>query len=209
GSLNILESVYQYSRHTKVFISGSALQFVNTGSPIAESDLFEASSSYAVSRIHTVYMARYYRQLGLQVYVGYFFHHDSPRRPLRHLNMKIAQAALNVRDGSEEWIEVGDIDVVKEYNYAGDMMEAIWKLVNQSNHFEAVIGSGKGYSIKDWIEICFSGIGKDWTKHVRTNPDFKPDFSSLISDPFTIFSIGWRPEVEIKELAAKMMSVRI
>src|SRR5690349_264851 len=146
GTLNILESVYRYSPSTRVFISGSALQFVNNGHPITETDPFEALNPYSVSRIQSVYAARYFRTLGLRTFVGYFFHHDSPRRPERHINMKIAQAAIRIGKGSEETIELGNIDVVKEYNYAGDLMTAIWTLVNQEVTHEAVIGSGKGYS---------------------------------------------------------------
>src|SRR6202008_1963773 len=72
GSFNILEAVKNYSPQTKVFISGSGLQFVNADKPIKETDAFEARDPYSVSRIHSVYAARYYRRLGVKAYVGYF-----------------------------------------------------------------------------------------------------------------------------------------
>lgn len=206
GTLNILESVYRYSAHSKVFLSGSGLQFVNKGQPISENDPFEASNPYAVARIQSVYAARYYRKLGVQVYVGYFFHHDSFRRPERHLNMKIAQAALRVKNGSNEIVEIGNIDVVKEYNYAGDMVEAIWLLMNQTSYFEAVIGCGKGYAIKEWIRVCFESLGMDWQPYININEKFKPEFMSLTSNSERMFSIGWKPAVGINELADKMIN---
>ncbi|MCK5345844.1 MAG: GDP-mannose 4,6-dehydratase, partial [Candidatus Heimdallarchaeota archaeon] len=77
GTLNILEAVKMHYPDAKVFITGSGVQFENRGMPISETDKFEANSPYSVARIQSVYAARYYRSLGLQVYVGYLFHHES------------------------------------------------------------------------------------------------------------------------------------
>ncbi len=205
GTLNILEAAFKYSPKSKVFISGSALQFKNTGKPISENDPFEAGSPYSVARIHSVYAARYFRSLGLKTYVGYFFHHDSPRRSEQHLNMKIINSVKRIKHGSEEVIEIGNIEVVKEFNYAGDVTCAIWLLIQQDAVFEAVIGSGRGYAIKEWLRICFGYIGKDWKYYIKASNSYQPGFMSLISDPATIFSLGWRPQVDIEKLAEIMM----
>src|SRR5258706_5661682 len=102
GTINILEAVKQVSPDTKVFLSGSGLQFVNKNIPIKETDEFEASSAYSVARIHSVYAARYYRSLGIKVYVGYFFNHESPRRTERHISKMIAEAVKRIAKGSTE-----------------------------------------------------------------------------------------------------------
>jgi len=205
GTLNILESVYRYSPHSKVFLSGSGLQFVNKGQPISEYDAFEASSPYSVSRIQTVYAARYYRTLGLKVYVGYFFNHDSPLRSERHVNQKIVMAAKRIAGGSKEVLEMGDITVRKEFTYAGDVVDGIWTLVQNNEVYEAVIGSGKAYSIEQWIEICFSYFGKDWRKYVEQKADFISDYKVLVSEPHTIGSLGWHAETNIYTLAKLMI----
>src|SRR5258708_14958887 len=80
GSLNILEAVKEFSPSTKIFLAGSGLQFENQNNPINDSDPFAATSVYAVARIHSAYAARYYRSLGVKVYTGYLFNHDSPLR---------------------------------------------------------------------------------------------------------------------------------
>ena len=108
ATLNILEAVKNNSPLTKVFISGSGLQFKNNGVPIRETDSFHANDAYAVSRIQSVYAARYFRSLGLKVYVGYFFNHDSPLRTERHVNQKIAMAVKRIANGSKEMIEYPD-----------------------------------------------------------------------------------------------------
>ena len=204
GTLNILEALKEFSAHTKVFLSGSGLQFKNTGKPIHELDPFDATSIYAVSRIHMSYAARYYRKLGLQVYTGYFFNHDSPFRSERHINKKIIVVAKRIAAGSGEILEIGDMSVKKEFGFAGDMVKAVWTLVQQNNVYEAVIGTGKAYSIREWLEICFTLQGLDWKEHVSLVPGFTPEYNILVSDPSTMISLGWKPEISIEQLANLM-----
>lgn len=206
GTLNILEAVFRYSLNSKVFLSGSGLQFVNKELPISEKDPFDASSAYCVARIQSVYAARYYRTLGLKIYIGYFFNHDSPLRTDRHINQKIIATIKKIITGSNEVIEIGDLNTKKEFNFAQDLMEAIWVLVNQDEIFEAVIGSGNAYSIKDWIQICFDKVQIDWKKYVVEKNNFISEYKILVSDPSTIYSLGWKPKVDIYKLAEIMLS---
>ncbi len=206
GSMNILEAVRLFSPNTKVFLSGSALQFKNAGEPISETTLFEAGSAYAVARIESTYLARYYHKVfGTKVYVGYFFNHDSPLRSERHVNQKIAAAARRIVNGSKEVLELGNIEVKKEFNFAGDIVEAVWILVNQDQIFEAVIGSGEEYSIKDWLVYCFEKCNMNWEEHVRINKDFVPEYDILVSDPKIIKSLGWKAKTSFSALADMMM----
>lgn len=206
GTLNILESVKLHCSAAKVFLSGSAMQFKNECLPIDEKNPFQASSPYSVARIQSVYAGRYYRDvIGLQVYVGYFFNHDSPLRTERHVNMKIAKAVQRISKGSKEKMELGNIDVQKEFNYAGDVVEAVWLLVNQDKVFEAIIGSGKSYSIRDWLEYCFKKVNINWQDFVEIKQNFLPEYSILISNPELIKSMGWQPRVDFYQLADLML----
>jgi GDPmannose 4,6-dehydratase len=203
GTLNILESVRLHSPETKVFLSGSAMQFENIGQPIDEKTPFEASSPYSVARIQSVYAGRYFRdKFGLKVYVGYFFNHDSPLRSEKHVNQKIVSF---VKTLGESKLEIGDLSVKKEFNFAGDFVEAVWKLVNQTEIFEAVVGSGKAYSIEDWLDICFGSVGKNWQDYVLIKSDFQSEYEILVSNPALIKSIGWQPKTSIEELAEIML----
>ena len=205
GSLNILEAVKTINPATKVFISGSGLQFRNEGNPIKETDPFDAKDAYSVSRIHSVYAARYYRYLGIKAYVGYFFNHDSPRRTARHITKMIADAVVRIAAGGEEMLEIGDMSVKKEWGFAGDIVEAVWTLVNQDTVFEAVLGTGHAHSIQDYIELCFSITGKDWKKYTRPKEGFKAAYNQLVSDPATILSLGWQPATSFRDLTKKML----
>jgi GDPmannose 4,6-dehydratase len=205
GTLNVLESAQRHVPGARVFITGSGVQFVNVGQPINEEAPFEASSPYAVARIHSVYAARYYRRLGLATYVGYLFHHESPLRPLAHVSQKVARAACAIASGTEAKLELGDLTVIKEWTYAGDVAEGIVTLLQQDKVFEAVIGSGQGYTIEQWVETCFSAVGLDWRRHVNLIPGFVPEYKFLVSDPKRIINLGWRPKTTLTELAKLMM----
>lgn len=206
GTLNILESVRLHSPKAKVFLSGSAMQFKNEGLPIDEMTPFDASSSYSVARIQSVYAGRYYRSaFGLKIYVGYLFNHDSPLRLEKHVNQKIITAVKKIAKGDLGKITLGNLEVKKEFNYAGDVVEAIWTLISQDCIFEAVIGSGLSYSIKDWTEYCFKTINKNWEEFVIVKENFVPEYSNLISRPSLINSLGWKTKVSFNNLADIMM----
>ena len=206
GTLNILETVYKYSPQTKVFITGSGLQFENKGEAITENAQFIANSPYSIARIHSVYAARYYRSLGLKTYVGYLFHHESSLRKPNHMSKKIVLAAQRIANGSQEVIEIGDINVQKEWTFAGDVAEGIFTLIKQDNIYEAVIGSGITYSIENWLEKCFSLIGKNWQQYVKLIEGFSSEYQCLVCQPTTIKSLGWSPVVTFSDLSIMMMN---
>lgn len=205
GTINILEAVKTISPASKVFISGSGLQFKNDGNPINEQTPFEARDAYSVSRIHSVYAARYYRSMGINAYVGYFFNHDSPRRTSRHISRMIADAVREIADGNKRVLEIGDPSVVKEWAFAGDIVEAVWTLVEQDKEMEAVIGSGIGYAIQTYIEYCFAYVNLDWKDHVKVKEGFRSGYKALVSDPSKMNDLGWKPKTSIQELVKLML----
>lgn len=207
GTINLLECVRLHCPVTKIFLSGSAMQFKNDGLPIDESTPFEAGSPYAAARIHSVYAGRYYRsKFGLKVYTGYFFNHDSPLRTENHVNQKIVKAVNRIALGSKEKLELGNIDVKKEFNFAGDIVRSIWQLVNQEKVFEAVIGSGEAHSILEWLEYCFVQKNLEWENSVILQSEFIPEYKILVSNPQLIKSLGWQPRVGFYQLANMMIN---
>ncbi len=205
GTLNILESCLRHHPQARIFLTGSGLQFENRGVAISERDEFSATSPYALARIQSVYAGRYFRSRGLKVYVGYLFHHESPLRKASHVARQISAAVARIAAGSPETIELGDIAVEKEWTFAGDVAQAIWTLTNQSSVFEAIIGSGRLYSIRDWLHCCFSVVGMDWADHVHQRTGFVAEYPRLWCDASTIRSLGWQPKVAIEQLASMMV----
>ena len=206
GTLNILESSRIHSPESRIFLSGSAMQFDNKGIPIDENTPFAGTSPYSLARIHATYAGRYYRDFfGMKIFTGFLFNHDSPLRSELHINQKIVKTAQRIKAGEELKLEIGSIEVRKEFNFAGDIIEAIWSLVNQDRITECVIGSGVSYSIREWIESCFSIADLEWKDHVILLNNFVPEYQNLVSNPVLIKSIGWDSRTSFDGLAQKMM----
>ncbi len=207
GALNILEAVRLYAPYAKVFLSGSGLQFKNVGLQIDENSPFELNSIYSVARIHSVLMSRYFRDFfGVNVYVGYLFNHDSPIRSERYLCQKVAQTAVKIKLGFQSELVLENMGSIREFAYASDIVEGIWFLVNQEESFEAVIGTGIGYSLLDWIERCFDSVKVDWRSHVSFKIEQPSARPALVSRPVTINNIGWYPRYSIDKFAEVMVA---
>ena len=86
------------------------------------------------------------------------------------------------------------------------MSAAVWTLVNQDAVFEAVIGSGRAYQIRDWVAYCFSTIGRKWESYVTMASDYVPEYETLVSNPTVIRGLGWRPTVDFQRLADLMLA---
>ncbi len=206
GTVNILEAARLFSPTARVFLSGSALQLKNIGLPIDETAAPDPSSAYATARIHSLFCARYFRrQFGMLVYFGYFFNHDSELRGPQHINRLIIDVANRIAVGSDEKLTIGDPTVRKEFNYAGDMMRAVWTLVNQDRLFEVVLGSGEAHSLQEWIDYCFDRLGLVARDHVVADETFRADYPILVSNPALIRSLGWAPTMGFHKLADMMM----
>ncbi len=207
GTANILEAVNRSTPSTKVFIASSGLIFSNDGSPICENTPIEASSAYALTRIESLEISRYFRNRGLKVYVGFLFPHESPYRPLSSYIWQVILSVSNVKKSKSNKIILGNPDTIKEWNWAGDIVNAILMFVQQNEIFEVVIGSGIGYSGREFTEICLRNAGVDLNCKVEITGanDYCADYHSLISDPMLIKSIGWKPKVGIEELSRIMM----
>jgi len=205
GTLAILDAVAHEHPLAKVFIAGSALQFVNRGEPIDESAELDYSNPYSLARNHSLYASRYFRSRGLKVYFGFLFHHDSPFRSSQHLSMRIAEAAAQAASGSKTNLKIGDIEARKEFNFAGDITEAIWSLISQDSVFESVIGSGICHPITEWIRLCYRHVGLDWTKHVQIDPSFQSTYQRIVSNPAKIYGLNWRPRTSLNELTEIIM----
>lgn len=201
GTLNLLEAAMRWTPSSSVFLAGSAYQFKNEGEPIKETDPVDTTSVYCAARVYSRMLANTYRSMGLNVYYGILFHHESPKRGAQHLSQKIAQAAR-----TKTKIEIGDLRVVKEWTHARDTVEAIWTLVNQHRIWEANIGTGIGHSIEDFAEACFAAAGLDYHEFISTLPGYTAPYRRLTCDPSRIYRTGWKPRHNLEYLAEQMVN---
>lgn len=207
GTFNILESVCSLKLNkTKIFLSGSIFQFKNDNNPITENSPLDYSNHYSVLRNNSLYMSRYYRDiLKLNIYFGFFCNHDSPLRSDKYVNSYIIKSLLDLKNNKINEFEVFNMKYFKEFNHAKDVVGAVWKLVNQEKINELIIGSGKSYSIQEWIDICSKIIDVNISKKIINNE--KNNLTKkVVSNPKKLFSIGFKPQLDIYDLANDMIN---
>jgi len=200
GLKNVLDWVYRNKSRAKIFFPGSALQFHNVGLPISEESPFQGGSPYSVCRIAGTFLARYYRQLGVRIYIGYLFNHESRYRTSDHLAGYIISGVRSIVEGKAKQLEIGDLNVEKEWTHAIDTCHAIALLVEQDELEEAVIGSGVVHSVRDFAKLCFERVGLDYRSYVISSENYFPRYKRMLANPERIFSLGWRPKIEFDEL---------
>jgi GDPmannose 4,6-dehydratase len=209
GALTILESVYRYFPTTKVFIASSALIFKNDNKPINEQNEFETKNAYTLTRIEALQIARYYRNHGIKVYIGFLFNHESPLRHPNSIVREIAKGVVNIYLGSAETLNIKNADIVKEWMWAGDAAEAIYKLITQNKVFEACIGDGIGISVKEYVIKCLKILKISNKEKLIKNLNYKNEYSNFICDPKKIKSLGWTPNFNVDYLAKQMIHAEI
>lgn len=177
GTLNVLEASRMMDKPIKQYHAGSSECFGDTGGlPANETTPFSPRSPYAVGKASAYWLVNNYREAyGLFACTGILFNHESPLRPSRFVTQKIIQAAKRISAGSEETLELGRMDVVRDWGWAPDYVEAMWLMLQQEQPHDFVIASGESFSLQEFVAFAFSQVGLDWQKHVRQSEHlFRP-----------------------------------
>jgi len=209
GTLAILEVVDRYIPNSKVFIASSALIFKNEGLPISENNEISVDSAYALARVESLNIARYYRSRGRRVYVGFLFNHESPMRPPSSVVQEVTKGVIDIRLGLQKTLKVKNHNTIKEWMWAGDAVAAMFALTHQDDIFEACIGDGIGRSVYDYIALCCEIAGVHFERCLVESRSDSVEHSALVSDPRAISSIGWSPKFDIVHLAERMIEAEI
>lgn len=209
GTLAILECVDRHVPQSKVFLASSALIFKNVGRPIKEDDELVTNTAYAMARVEALQIARYFRYRGRKVYVGFLFNHESPLRPPNSVARKVATNVVEIHQGLQKSLSIGNASVIKEWTWAGDVVKAIVDLTSQDTIFEACIGSGIGNTIRDYALACCKVVGISLEDHLVETPGYEAEYPSLVSGSSKIRSLGWAPEVDLDTLALRMVTAEL
>jgi GDPmannose 4,6-dehydratase len=209
GTLTIMESVDRHAPDAKVFLASSGLIFRNLGRPLNENDEFITDTSYAMARLEALQIARYYRQRGREVFVGFLFNHESPLRPPNSVARKIAGNVAEIHLGIQNSLIIGNANVIKEWMWAGDAVKAMFCLVNQNDVSEACIGDGIGRSIREYATACCEVVNLFIDDYLVEISGYEAEYPFLVSDPSRIKSLGWIPEVDMASLAMRMVKEEI
>ncbi len=212
GTLRILEAVRDYaSRGNRVrfYQAGSSEMFGAAAPPQNESTPFYPRSPYAVSKVAAHWYAVNYREAyGLFISNGILFNHESPRRGETFVTRKITRALARIKLGLQSKLYLGNLDARRDWGYAGDYVDAMWRILQHSQPEDFVIATGQSHSVREFLELAGAYCGVDWTRHVETDPRyFRPtEVAALCGDASKARRLlGWEPRVSFEELVKLMV----
>lgn len=213
GTLNLLEAIRFYNPSIKLYNASSSECFGNTPVPATELTPFNPRSPYAAAKSAAHYIVSNYRE-AYNIYAcsGILFNHDSPLRPERFVTQKIISAAVRISKGSKETLTLGNIEVIRDWGWAPEYVEAIYLMMNKEKPEDFVIATGESYSLKDFVSEAFKQLGLDWQKQCRIDEKLiRPaDLALSKADPSNARNaLGWSAKKKMKDVIAAMINSKV
>lgn len=212
GTLRLLEAVRDFtsgSAHPVRFYQASSSEmFGAMGPPQNEQTPFRPRSPYAVSKLtaHS-YVVNYREAYGIFAVSGILFNHESPRRGETFVTRKITRAAGRIKLGLQDKLYLGNLDARRDWGFARDYVDAMWKMLQQEEPDDYVIATGESHSVKEFVAAAFGHLGLDWEKYVEIDVRYcRPtEVDHLEGDASKAKrALNWAPTVSFAELVAMM-----
>ena len=209
GTLNLLEAIRFVDHPIRFYNAGSSECFGDTGDkPASELTPFQPRSPYAVAKASAHWMVHNYREAyGLFACTGILFNHESPLRPARFVTQKIVQTAARIAHGDNEKLRLGNIAIQRDWGWAPDYVDAMWRMLNADVPEDYVIATGRTVSLEYFIVKVFEQFGLDWKDHVETDQSLLRPTDILVgrADPSKArTALGWLNSVDVDGVIAGM-----
>tara|TARA_B100001057_G_scaffold499895_1_gene612375 strand:+ start:2028 stop:2999 length:972 start_codon:yes stop_codon:yes gene_type:complete len=211
GVLRILESIREFNPKIKFYQASSSEMFGRmVENPANEKTPFYPRSPYGVSKLYGHWITINYREsYNLFACSGILFNHESERRGIEFVTRKITDGVARIHLGLNKNISLGNIDARRDWGYAPDYVEAMWKILQNDKPTDYVIATGKDYSVKDFLKIAFEVVGiSDWNKHVLIDQKFyRPAEVDVLRGDYSKANkeLGWEPKTSLEEMIKKMV----
>ena len=212
GVTRVLEAIRNTNPKIKFYQASSSEMFGKvTESPQKETTRFYPRSPYGVAKAYGHYITVNYREsYDMFACSGILFNHESPRRGLEFVTRKISHAVARISLGTQDKLELGNLDSKRDWGFAGDYVEAMWLMLQKDKPEDYVIATGETHSVKEFVNIAFGVVGiTDWQKHVVSNVErhMRPaEVDFLIGDAGKAKKeLGWTPKTSFKELVERMV----
>ena len=217
GVLNVLEAIRQtggaktvrfYQASTSEMFGG--LDYNRPGEGYDENALFHPRSPYGVAKLYGHWITRNYREsYDMHASCGILFNHEGERRGLEFVTRKISNAVARIKLGKQDHIELGNLDAKRDWGYAGDYVEGMWRMLQQDQPGDYVLATGETHSVKEFLELAFQAAGiDDWQPLVKKNPAFmRPaEVDILLGNPAKAEKeLGWKRKVDFPGLVKLMV----
>jgi GDPmannose 4,6-dehydratase len=178
-------------------------------SPQNEATPFHPRSPYGVAKVYGHYITVNYREsYGMYAVSGMLFNHESPRRGLEFVTRRISDGAARIKSGVATELRLGNIKAQRDWGFAGDYVDAMWRMLQQKEPDDYVIGSGEMHSVEEFLDIAFTHVGLDWHKYVKVDQALvRPaEVEHLLADPSKARRVlGWKPTVDFRGLVRMMV----
>ncbi|HEX6089842.1 MAG TPA: GDP-mannose 4,6-dehydratase [Gemmatimonadales bacterium] len=210
GVTRILEAIRLAHPAARFYQASSSEMFGRVQeTPQTERTSFYPRSPYGVAKVYGHWITVNYREsYGLYAVSGILFNHESPRRGIEFVTRKVTDGVARIKLGLATELRLGNLDARRDWGFAGDYVDAMWRMLQQPEPRDYVIGTGISHSVRDLVEAAFSHVGLDWEKHVRVDPTFiRPaEVDVLTGDASKARTeLGWSPKVSFRELVAMMV----
>ena len=210
GNLRILEAVRYADWPIRFYQAGSSEMFGQVSeTPQTETTPFHPRSPYAVSKVFAHMMTVHYREAyDLFACNGILFNHESPRRGETFVTRKVTRGIASILAGHEEKLYLGNLEAKRDWGYAPEYVEAMWLMLQQPAPRDYVIATGETHSVREFVELAFRTVGRDWQEYVVIDPRyFRPtEVDLLLGDASrAIDELGWRPRTGFSELVRLMV----
>jgi len=210
GVCRMLEAIRLVNPKIKFYQASSSEMFGKVREvPQKETTPFYPRSPYGVAKVYGHFITVNYREsYGLFAVSGILFNHESPRRGLEFVSRKVTDGVARIKLGLADKLFLGNLDAKRDWGYAGDYVDAVYRMLQQKEPLDYVISSGKSHSVKELVQTAFSYVGLNWEKHVQTDPKLvRPaEVDILLGDSsLAQKNLGWQPKTSFTELVKMMV----
>lgn len=217
GVLNMLEAIRTTDDENKVrFYQASTsemfggLEYNRPTNGYTEESIFHPRSPYGVAKLYAHWITQNYREsYNMFAVSGILFNHEGDRRGVEFVTRKITNAVARIKLGKQDHVELGDLWPKRDWGYAGDYVEGMWRMLQQDKPEDFVLATGETHSIEEFLDLAFKEIGiDDWKPYVKQNPAFmRPaEVDLLLGDPTKAETVlGWKRKVDFPGLVKLMV----
>ncbi|NYJ05873.1 GDP-mannose 4,6-dehydratase [Petropleomorpha daqingensis] len=213
AAMRLLEAVRAAGVGSRIYQASSSEMFGATPPPQDELTPFYPRSPYGVAKLYAYWATRNYREAyGVFAVNGILFNHESPRRGETFVTRKVTRAVARIKAGMQKELYLGNLDAVRDWGYAPEYVEAMWRMLQHPEPEDFVIATNTAYTVRDFVELAFEHAGLDWREHVRYDPRYErpTEVDALIGDATKAKTLlGWEPSVRTPELARIMVDADI
>ena len=211
GVTRLLEAVRLAHPQARFYQASSSEMFGKAvETPQRETTPFYPRSPYGVAKVYGHWITVNYREsYGLYAVSGILFNHESPRRGLEFVTRKVSDAVARIKLGKATELQLGNLDSGRDWGFAGDYVDAMWRMLQQPEPKDYVVGTGKMHSVRDLCAAAFGHVGLDWKKYVSVDSRFvRPaEVDTLLADASRARNeLGWTPQVGFEQLMEMMVS---